>query len=128
MGIFIVGSLAQTIIIVNDEEYLAPAWQCTLLAIGAVVLAYSGNVFGAKILPYWQNAIFGVHVFAYFAFIVPIWVSARTATHHQVWCEFSNSGGFSSIGLSVLVGQLTGISGQIGVDTVSTRTCDSCSD
>jgi choline transport protein len=74
---------------------------------------------GSRILPYWQNAVFVVHVLAYFAYIVPIWVNAPAATHSQVWLEFSNEGGWSSLGLSVLVGQLTGISQQVGLDTVS---------
>jgi len=57
---------------------------------------------------------------AYFAYIIPIWVNAPTATHSQVWTEFSSEGGWSSLPLSVLIGQLTGISQQVGLDTVST--------
>lgn len=121
-GIFVVGSIIQTMIIVNDESYMAPAWQCTLLALAAVLLAYAGNVHGARILPHWQNAVFTVHVLGYFAFIIPICVKAPAATHHQVWAEFTNDGGWSSLGLAILVGQLTRISAQVGVDTVSVLT------
>ena len=66
-----------------------------------------------------QNVFFALHIIAYFAYIVPIWVNAPTATHYQVWGEFQNTGGWSSMGLAVLVGQLTGISEQCGIDTVS---------
>jgi len=70
-GIFIVGSLIQTIILVNDENYGFPSWQGALLAIAAMCIAYSGVVFGSKALPYWQNAVFALHIMGYFAYVVP---------------------------------------------------------
>lgn len=118
MGIFLVGSLVQTIILVNDESYAFPSWHGTLLAIGSMCFAYIGNVYGNKILPHWQIAVFAVHVIGYLAYIVPVWVNAPKATHYQVWGEFQNLGGWSNIGLAVLVGQLSGVSQQVGIDTV----------
>lgn len=47
------------------------------------------------------------------------WISAERATHSQVWYEFENSGGWSSLSLAILVGSLTGISNQVGVDTAA---------
>lgn len=102
-----------------DENYGAPAWHCTLLALGACLIAFCGNTFGARILPYWQNAVFAVHILAFIAFLVPPWISAPRATHSQVWFEFENNGGWSSLSLSILVGSLTGISNQVGVDTAA---------
>jgi len=119
MGIFIVGSLIQTIILINNEDYGFPNWQGTLLAVAAMAIAYVGCVYGARTLASWQNAVFTIHVLAYFAYTVPIWVNAPAATHHQVWVEFGNDGGWGSIGLAVMVGQLAGISQQVGIDTVS---------
>lgn len=120
IGVFLVGTLIQSIISINDASYLFPPWQATLLVIGAVLIAFCGNVFGSKILPYWQNAVFAIHVMAYFALIIPIWVNAPRASHDQVWTSFTNTGGWSSMGLSVLVGQLSGIYTQCGIDTVCT--------
>jgi len=84
-----------------------------------MAIAYIAVVYGAKALPYWQNAVFAVHILGFFAYLVPIWVNAPMATHHQVWAQFENYGGWSSLGLSALVGQLTGISGFAGLDAVS---------
>lgn len=106
-------------ILINNENYAFPPWQGTLLAIAAVTIAYIGSVFGSKALPYFTNVIFFVHIMAYLAYIIPVWVSAPTASHHQVWRDFQGTGGWSSITLSILVGQLSGISQQVGVDTVS---------
>ncbi len=118
MGIFLTGSLVQTIILINNDNYAFPAYQGTLLAIAMVVICYVVNIYTAKILPYWQNLFFALHILAYFAYVVPIWVNAPTATHWQVWGDFQNEGGWSSMGLAILVGQLTGISEQCGIDTV----------
>lgn len=83
-----------------------------------MLIAGGVNVYGTKALPYWQTTIFALHVAAYFGYIIPIWANAPRATHYQVWGEFQNSGGWSSIGLAILVGQLSGISQNTGIDTV----------
>jgi hypothetical protein len=83
-----------------------------------VVIAYVGNVYGAKILPLWQNAVFTIHVMVFLALVVPIWVNAPLATSKQVWLDFTVSTGWPSPALGVLIGQQTGIFGMIGIDTV----------
>lgn len=119
MGVLLVGTLIQTIIVVNVPDYSNPAWHGTLLSLVAVALAFSGSIFGNKILPYWQNAAFAVHVLAYFAILIPIWVNAPEATHEQVWTGFETSGGWSSLPLAIMIGQLPGITYQVGIDAVS---------
>ena len=121
MGIFLVGSLIQTIILVNNESYAFPSWHGTLLACAAMAMAYIGNVYGYKLLPYWQIPVFIIHIVGFFAYVIPIWINAPKATHYQVWGEFQNMGAWSNIGLAVLVGQLSGIGQQCGIDTVSDR-------
>jgi len=46
IGIFLVGSLIQCMIAVNDQSYGFPAWHCTLLAFAAMLIAYVGSVYG----------------------------------------------------------------------------------
>lgn len=118
IGVFLVGTLIQSVIQINHPDYTFPAWHATLLVIAAVTIAFCGNVFGYKILHMWQNVVFCIHVLAYFAFIIPIWVNAPRASHTQVWTEFTNDGGWYSPGFAVLVGQLSGIYTQLGIDTV----------
>lgn len=119
MGFFLTGSLVQTIILINNENYGFPAYQGSLLALAVLALCYVANVYGSKVLPYWQNAFFVLHILGYLAYIVPIWVNAPSATHYQVWGEFQNEGGWPNMALAILVGQLTGISEQVAIDTVS---------
>lgn len=109
IGVFLVGTLTQAVIQINQESYAFPSWQATLLVIAAVCIAFCGNVFGYKILHMWQNIVFCIHIIAWLAFVISIWVNAPRASHSQVWTEFTNSGGWYSPGFAVLVGQLSGI-------------------
>ncbi|KAK3673377.1 hypothetical protein LTR78_006610 [Recurvomyces mirabilis] len=118
-GILLAGTQIQTIILVMNDNYEAPAWQGTLLSFAAILISYGVNVYGVRSLPYWQVPVFAIGTMAYFAYIVPVWCNAPTATHEQVWSGFSNTGGWSSMTLAVLVGQLSGISMQTGVDTAA---------
>jgi len=120
-GIILTGTQIQTIILLMDENYAFPAWHGTLLAFAAILVSYVINVYGVRSLAYWQIPVFAIGTMAYFAYIVPVWVSAPRASHTAVWTGFSNTGGWSSMILAVLVGQLSGISMQTGVDTVRSR-------
>jgi choline transport protein len=117
-GVFLVGTIIQIIISLHNVDYTFPQWQTTLLVIGAVCIAYTGNVYGHKVLHLWQNVVFALHILVFLAFIIPIWVNAPQASSKQVWTEFTFSGGWPNAGLAVLIGQQTGIFSQIGLDTV----------
>lgn len=122
LGVLLVGTLIQTIIVVNVPDYANPAWQGTLLVLVAIAFAYTGSVIGHRALPYWQNAAFALHVMAYFAILIPIWINAPKTTHEKVWTGFENTGGWSSLGLAVMIGQLPGTTFQVGIDAVSIPT------
>ncbi|UNI24983.1 hypothetical protein JDV02_010695 [Purpureocillium takamizusanense] len=55
----------------------------------------------------------------YFALIIPIWVNAPRTTSAEVWTRLSNAGGWSGLPLSVLIGQVSGVFTQVGVDTAA---------
>lgn len=64
------------------------------------------NIFFTKYLAQVQNAIFGLTLLVYACLIVPIWVDAPKASANQAFTEFQNTGGWSSLGYAVLVGQV----------------------
>ena len=118
IGVFLTGTLLQVVILENKPMYLFPAWQGSMFVIACIIIVGLINVFGSKLIPKLQNFIFALHIMAYICFIVPIWVNAPKASPKKVFAEFSNTGGWSSMGLAVLAGQLSGIYTQVGVDTV----------
>ncbi|OAA47142.1 amino acid permease 2 [Metarhizium rileyi] len=118
-GLFIVGSIIQSIITINDHTYSPANWHGTLLVMAITAIALCGNVYGARLLPYWQNVVFVVHILAYFGFLAPVWVNAPRVESSKVWSGFENSGGWPSLSLAVLIGQMPGITGHVGVDTAA---------
>lgn len=87
------------------------------MVIGAVIIAFCGNFFAYKLVTHAQNFIFAIHVLAYFGLIIPIWFNAPRVSSKEVWTEFENYGGWSNLGLSIMIGQLSGIYTQVGIDT-----------
>lgn len=117
-GLFLVGTIVQTIILVNIPDYAFPNWHGTILAIATIVICVIANIYGGKIIPYWQNAAFAVSIVVYIAFLSVVWVNGPTASSHQVWGDWKSSAGWPSIGLAVMVGQLPALTAFTGVDTV----------
>jgi len=102
------------LIAVNHPSYDSARWQGTFLVFGSVSLVYISNVWGAKALPHVQNWLLVIHVFAFFSVIICLWVTAEHQPASEVFTQFTNGGNWSSIGLSLMVGQLSAIWGLIG--------------
>lgn len=95
-------------------------WHGTLLTIGIAAIGTLINTYGYKFLPPLEGVILGLHIFGFVAVIVPLWVmNPGAASSDMVWKEFSNAGGWSSIGLACLVGQLTPIFSWTGPDAAT---------
>ncbi|KAJ3493581.1 hypothetical protein NLG97_g4640 [Lecanicillium saksenae] len=118
-GLFLVGTLVQCIILVNKPDYSFPNWHGTILAIATIAICVVVNIYGSKIVPYWQNAALGLSVAVYIAFLVVIWLRAPVASSREVWTDWKNSGGWPSTGLAVMVGQLPALTAFTGVDTAA---------
>ncbi|KGQ05998.1 putative amino-acid permease PB24D3.02c [Beauveria bassiana D1-5] len=117
-GMFEVGIIIQAIITAN-MDYDAPRWHAAVINIAFTLFALGANVLGSRALPYWQNAIFAFHILAFVAFLAPIWVNVPQASHHDVWALWENRGGWPSLTLAILVGQMPGIAAHVGIDTAA---------
>ncbi|KAJ6784952.1 hypothetical protein PWT90_01751 [Aphanocladium album] len=118
-GLFLIGTLVQAMILMHKPDYVFENWHATLLAIAVVGLTLVVNVYCSRILPYWQNPVFVINILAYFAFIIPVWCNAPSTTSEHVWTKWENSGGWSSLTVAVLVGQLPAITSQTGMDAAA---------
>ncbi|KAJ4146006.1 hypothetical protein LMH87_004836 [Akanthomyces muscarius] len=119
VGLFLVGTLIQGIIGLNDPNYVAKNWHGSLLVIAVACATVLANVFGSKIIPHTQNAIFALSLMAFVAFLVPIWVNAPLAESRDVWAGWEDKGDWVNLGLSVMVGQLPAIAAFQGIDTAA---------
>jgi choline transport protein len=122
---YLVGTLIQGLLVFNYSDpsgwvYVYERWHGTLLTIAIAAVGTVVNTWGYKILAPMEGLILAIHIFGFVAVIVPMWVmTPGKATGEEVWKEFTNSGGWPSMGLACLVGQLTPIFSWTGPDAAT---------
>lgn len=104
------------ILIMNPDADVNALWQATLILFAWVLLIVAFNIFLAQQLPLAEGIILVVHVFGFFAFLIVFWVMADHASAKDVFTQFYNGGGWSSNGVSTLVGWTTPLWCFIGPD------------
>jgi amino acid transporter len=83
-----------------------------------VLVLWIANIWGARDLPIIQNVLLIVHVFGFFAVVIVMWVMGPRNSAKVAFTQFTNEGGWSSIGVALMVGQISAIYGS---------TCSECS-
>lgn len=112
-GSFLTGTIIQGLISLNDPNYEATRWQGTLLVFAMVVLIYIMNIWFAQGMPAIQNALLILHVFGFFAVIIVLWTMAPRNTPSAVFTDFYNGGGWPSMGLALMIGQISAVYGSL---------------
>ena len=97
------------------ESYNAQGWHGTLLIWSATILAFTVNSVLGRWLPKIEGFILYLHVFGFFAILVPLLHLAKRVTAREVFTQWNNDGGWSSMGLSFLVGMITNIGPFVGM-------------
>jgi amino acid transporter len=113
---FLVGTIIQGLIVLNDPSYEFQRWHGTLLVIAITTFSILFNTFLAKNLPMVEALILILHVVGLFAIIIPLWVLSPRNNAKAVFTEFYNGGGWNSDGVATLVGLSTTITSMIGYD------------
>lgn len=113
---FLLGVEIQGLVAINNPTYSPQPWQGYLFVILMVSIGLLLNTWGAKRLPLIEGIILVFHIFGFAAVLVVLWVLSPKNTAHEVFFNFKNNGGWQSIGLGMLVGQVTSIYGLIGSD------------
>ena len=113
---FLAGTIIQGLIILNDPTYIFERWHGTMLVIAITAFAILFNTFLAKKLPMVEGLILIIHIVGLFAIVIPLWVLAPRNTAAAVFTQFSNGGGWSSTGTSVMIGLSTSIVSMLGFD------------
>ncbi|OJD18037.1 hypothetical protein AJ78_01929 [Emergomyces pasteurianus Ep9510] len=118
-GSFLTGNVIQGLLTVNKPDYVATNWRGTLLVFAMVTLIYVFNIWVAQGLPMIQNMLLVVHVFGFLAVVIVLWVMAPHQPAKAVFTEFRNGGDWPTIGVSVMVGQISAIYGSLSVDATA---------
>lgn len=112
---FITGTQIQGLLVLNYSWYVYHAWHGTLLIIAVLVVAALFNTFLAQQLHIVEGAVLVIHIVGFFCILIPLWVTSKTATSHEVWTTFYDPG-WGSQGLSALVGIVASVAPLLGAD------------
>jgi len=112
--------IIQGLIALNNDSYDPKRWQGTLLIFAAVIGIAAFNVFAAKHLPLAEGIFVTCHFFAFFPVIITLLVMAPKQSSHDVFASFTDNGaGWPSLGLTVMVGQVSTMFVVLGSDSVA---------
>ncbi|KAF2729355.1 putative GABA permease [Polyplosphaeria fusca] len=116
---FLVGGSIQGLIVLHHPDtYVFERWHTTLLVFATILGAYVFNTVLAKKLPLVEGLVLLIHVCGLFAVTIPLWALSPRKSSHAVFTEFTNNGGWPTMGLSFMVGLLP-VSGSLaGIDCV----------
>ncbi|RMZ03211.1 hypothetical protein D0860_06899 [Hortaea werneckii] len=114
-GTQLAGLVQAMILLVNPDAQFAELWQITLLLFLFLLLTVGFNIFFAGSLPLAEGIVLFLHVFAFFAFLLTLWIMADHAPASEVFTTFRDPG-WGSQGLSCLVGLTSPIWCFIGPD------------
>jgi len=120
-GSFLTGTIIQALVGINHPNYSPKPYQGVLFVFACVAFIFCINFWAAHIWPHLQNGLMLLHVLGFLVTIIVYWVCADHNTPRQVWLEFSSQGGWNSIGLSLMVGQITAIYSLLGKCPVSAK-------
>ncbi|KAH7359497.1 amino acid/polyamine transporter I [Pyrenochaeta sp. MPI-SDFR-AT-0127] len=116
---FLSSQQIQGLIILNNPDYVPQRWHLTLLVIAIVTFCQLFNTFLASRLPLVEGIVLILHISGFFAILIPLWVCGERSNAKEVFTTFTDGGGWSSIGLSCLVGMLSPIFSFIGPDSAT---------
>ncbi|KAK2737235.1 hypothetical protein FQN57_000402 [Myotisia sp. PD_48] len=117
---FLCGTLVQGLLVLNQgENYTAERWHGTLLTFAIAFVATFVNTYAAGHLPSLEGLILILHIFGFFATIIPLWVMGERTETSIVFTEFRNGGGWANMGLAVMVGQITTVFSFMGPDAAT---------
>lgn len=109
-GFFLAGTIIQSLAMVNyPDRYTASNWQSTMCVLAVVVVSGIFNIFFSKFFPILNNISMVLHLSGFVAVVVVLWVLAPHPPAREVLLEFSNMGGWPTMGLSLMVGQISAI-------------------
>lgn len=116
---YLSGTQIQGLAILNFPNYSPEHWHGTLITIAVAAFAVLFNTVLARKLPAIQAVVLAIHLFGFIGIIVTLWVLSPKADAASVFTEFSDGGGWGSLGGSTLIGITAGIIPLLGADAAA---------
>jgi choline transport protein len=121
-GCYLCATLIQGLIVLGNPHYVSESWHTLLIYWAAVAFAIFVNTLGSRLLPKIESLILILHTVGFFAILIPLIYFAPHGNAEEVFTKFINSGGWSSNGLSFMIGCV----GQVLLGKTNSRVRVSC--
>lgn len=102
---FLAGTTIQGLFVLNIKDYTFHSWHGTLLVIAIATVAICFNTLLARQLPLLEGFLVILHLLG-IVVVIPLWALSPLRSGGAVLTEYYNGGGWSSKGLSTMVGKL----------------------
>jgi choline transport protein len=79
------------------------------MVLAITLIVYFLTVWGAEAMPLFQNLMLILHVFGFIIIVIVLWVLSPRNTADVVFTQFINGGGWSTMGLSLMIGQISAL-------------------
>ncbi|KAM0351834.1 hypothetical protein ACHAPU_002347 [Fusarium lateritium] len=100
----------------NYEGFEPKLWQGTLLFWAIFLFAVFINTLVSSVLPKFEGLILILHILGFFAILIPLVTLGPHASASDVFTVFVNNGGWSSQGVSFMVGMMGNAFAFVGTD------------
>lgn len=118
------GTMIQGLIALNHPDtYVPEGWHGTLLTIAVAAFAVFFNTFLARHLPIIESGLLAIHFLAFVGILVTLWTMSPHISDATVFTQFSDGGGWNSLGVSTLAGINSGILPLLGADAAAHMVC-----
>lgn len=108
------GTLIQGLVILNYPDYSPRLWHATLLFYAVIAFGLFINTYLGRLLPKIEALMLIIYILGFFGVLVPLAYLAPHKSAKEVFLTFQNLGGWSSMGLSFLVGWITSVTSFVG--------------
>lgn len=105
----------QGLIVLNNPNYEMHSWHGTLLLIAVAAIAIFFNTFLIKKLSMIEGMILMLHIFGFFAILIPLWVTSPRKQASEVFFDFQDNGDWGSIFGACFLGVLSPVFSFIGM-------------
>lgn len=103
----LLADMIQALVGVNQASYEYTQWRSFLIGLPIIMIVLWLNISAAHSMPLVQNMMFGLYIVGYIAIFVCILVWSPRTNFGEIFTDFDNTGGWSSVGLSMMMGQMS---------------------
>ncbi|KAJ5239321.1 choline transport protein [Penicillium chermesinum] len=115
-AIYLASSVLQTTIATNIPSYEPKGWQVTLIMWAVLAVITTMSTILGMVLPVIEVFILFIHVFGFFAVLIPVLYLGPRSSTKAVWSTSFELGGWNDITLATFIGMKGAVASFLGTD------------